>query len=166
MAKRRGSCCSDPVVVICGVPQGSMFGPLLFVLYTADIAILLPLFIYLAWTRIYTQMTLGPMVGRPQRVSMTYSRDYQCASTTTLIGCSRTCSWTWTWQNSCGALLLVDSIRGVVVNCHLPERSPSSAEGPRIKALEAPRGWGLDRGLPLPADYEVWESVASSPSGV
>ena len=38
---------------------------------------------------------------------------------------------------------------GVVVNFHLPERSPLSAEGAIIGAPEAPRGWGSGEGLAL-----------------
>ena len=59
------------------------------------------------------QMTLRPMGGPLRRLSMTYSRDYLSASTTSQIGCSWTaCSWTWTRESSYGELyvLLVDSI--------------------------------------------------------
>ena len=41
---RRGICYSDPIAVICGVPQGSVPGPILFVLYTADISALVQKF--------------------------------------------------------------------------------------------------------------------------
>jgi Reverse transcriptase (RNA-dependent DNA polymerase) len=37
---RRVNCCSDAVAVICGVAQGSVLRPLLFALYTTDIAAL------------------------------------------------------------------------------------------------------------------------------
>ena len=56
----------------------------------STLLILLSLFRNMDWSRIYMQMTLRPMGGRLQRVSMTYSRDYTHALTTSQIGCGRT----------------------------------------------------------------------------
>ena len=68
------------------------------------------LFRKLDWSCIYTQMTLRPMNGHLQCMSMAFSRVYLHASTTSPIGCSRTACRAWTRQSYCGAPLPVDSI--------------------------------------------------------
>jgi hypothetical protein len=82
---RRGSVKSSIVRLVCGVPQGSVLGLVLFVLFTADLIRLIERHSFI---RISMRMILTPTVPAHRLMSVNSSHVYHRALMTLPAGCS------------------------------------------------------------------------------